>query len=120
MDGEVVTPQAPSPTLQRRHASAKSVKPRVVAIIISSVCIMIRVKVPIIRMRTAGHIGAIIRKLFLMGVAEEGSPGSKTEVQASWDKAFVRAARSFLLLPWVGRPRWDKACWSSLCEGLGS
>ena len=86
---------------------------------------MIRVKVPIIRMRTAGHIGAIIRKLFLImimirGVAEGGCPGSKTEVQASWDKAFVRAARSFLLLPWVGRPRWDKACWSSLCEGLGS
>ena len=65
MDGEVVTPQAPSPTLQRRHASAKSVKPRVVAIIISSVC-MIRVKVPITRMRTAGHIGAIIRELFLI------------------------------------------------------
>jgi hypothetical protein len=76
MDGEVVTPQAPSPTLQRRHASAKSVKPRVVAIIISSVCIMVRVKVPIIRMRTAGHIGAIIR-VFLIMIMISGSSGRR-------------------------------------------
>jgi hypothetical protein len=89
MDGEVVTPQAPSPTLQRRHASAKSVKPRVVAIIISSVCIMIRVKVPIIRMRTAGHIGAIIRELFLIMIMTSGSSGRRFSREQNRSAGFL-------------------------------
>jgi hypothetical protein len=88
MDGEVVTPQAPSPTLQRRHASAEIVKPRVVAIIISSVCIMIRVRVPIIRMRAAGHIGAV-RELFLIMIMTSGSSGRRYSREQNRSAGFL-------------------------------
>jgi hypothetical protein len=90
MDGEVVTPQAPSPTLQRRHASAEIVKPRVVAIAmsISSVCIMIRVRVPIIRMRAAGHIGAV-RELFLIMIMTSGSSGRRYSREQNRSAGFL-------------------------------